>query len=208
MWWDDAMTSGNQSMVKKIEEEKRNSVMGAIGEGKTFEEIVKTMEGKVSRSTITKHLKELEKTGYAVRVPIPGERRVEYRLTKKFKKTEYYQMKALALKEYLNLDKLIGNPEKMIHRVGESIHSFTLLALTDKKPEKYNIALWTYIQLFSNLINVGLQDKYPASKETKKNMERIKRVINTLGEQDIEKLLSRVRNKEERQAIKKVLFLT
>lgn len=203
------MVSRNETLVRKIEEEKRNLVMGAIGEGKTFEEIVKTLKNKVSRSTITKHLRELEKSGYVIRVPIPGKRRVEYRLTEKFKETDYYQMKALALKEFLDLRKFIGDADGFAQRIGETVCFFTLLACTDKHNlEKYNIALFSYIRLLSMLVVNGLNPEYEASKIAKQNMDKVRRYIESYTKHDIEKLLNTVENEKEREQIKKVLFST
>lgn len=97
------MVSRNIDYAIGEEREKRLYILDALSVGRTFNELVDSLKSNVSRATISRHLRLLEKEGLATRHPVKGSPRVEWRLTEKIKKTSYYRQKLLALRWYLPL---------------------------------------------------------------------------------------------------------
>ena len=157
--------------------------------------------------TLSKWLPRLEREGIVKRVILEGKKGVYYTLSEKFKETDYYQMKALALKEFLDLRKFIDDGgDLMFEKIGKTIFIFAFLAWSDKhKPEKYNIALSSYVRLLSMYLAGKVK---PINEIVKQSLDRIRKPIESYTKHDIERLLNTVENEKEREQIKKVLFST
>lgn len=208
------MVSRNQRFVSEIEEKKKNLVLMAIGpEGRTFEEIVNFLEGKVSRSTIARHLKNLEKEGIIERIAIPGERRIEYRWKNIEKRKIISRIIAFlsfinfveeaiiknfeSLPQPRNRDDLLSNIKKyysQFHRkLGEDIASLCML-----KEEESEEILITFVRL----VRWYLRNKSDPIVALIKKSKRVGEIeIYTEFDSKDKQLISNMEKKEEKELI-------
>ena len=204
------MVSRNKALMEKIEEEKRNLVLGVIGEGKTFNEIAEALEGRVSRSTVARHLKELEKSGNVRRVAIPGERRIEYRLTEKAKKSGYFKEKTLALMFYSLVRqqiKAVGSEnflENLSGFIGVGVMGIMLATRATGEDPAMRVAMRTYLNLIYNDLATLFDTRPELLKTLKKELESY-----SAQEVDLDRLIQSIAESEkEAQALRELLFST